>query len=130
MSQENAMAKTYIITGTGRGIGFELTRQLLESKNRVLALARQPQKSPGLMDLKESYKDLLETHKVDITSDTDIQAFTKSLPEPFKFDVLINNAGIYGDDEDLAKLDLSKVLKTIEVNALGPMRVTRALLPF
>jgi NAD(P)-dependent dehydrogenase (short-subunit alcohol dehydrogenase family) len=44
-------------------------------------------------------------------------------------DVLINNAGVKGKRQPLAELDFEDAIRTIDTNALGAVRVTRALLP-
>jgi NAD(P)-dependent dehydrogenase (short-subunit alcohol dehydrogenase family) len=121
---------TYVITGTSRGIGLQMTRELLASGNTVLALARKPESSKGLTELKERNPDRLQIYAVDVTSDRDVSAFVTKLNTNTKVDVLINNAGIYGDGEDFEKLSLDSVLQTIETNSVSPMRVTRALLPY
>jgi NAD(P)-dependent dehydrogenase (short-subunit alcohol dehydrogenase family) len=49
--------------------------------------------------------------------------------EGVPIDLLINNAGISGRGGRLAGLDIEEVARVLEVNTLGPMRVTQALLP-
>jgi NAD(P)-dependent dehydrogenase (short-subunit alcohol dehydrogenase family) len=43
-------------------------------------------------------------------------------------EILINNAGVMGSREGLAELDLDRVRRTFDVNAMGPLRITRAFL--
>jgi NAD(P)-dependent dehydrogenase (short-subunit alcohol dehydrogenase family) len=85
----------------------------------VTALCRQP--SDALADLginvHESY---------DITDGAAIDAFARTV-EPDTVDLLINNAGIL-HGTTLEDLDLESVRRQFEVNALGPLRVTRSLL--
>lgn len=121
---------TILITGAGRGIGIEMTKQLLEAGNHVIAWARSPQKSTLLSQLKSQYPQKLEIYPIDITSDAQVSEFLRQHTEKKPIDILINNAGIYGEDRDFETLSLNDVLHTIETNSLGPMRVTKALLPF
>lgn len=124
------MSKTYVITGTSRGIGLEMTRQLLSAGERVIAVARTPEKSTGLQELKERFGSSLAVFAADINSDAQIAEWVRKIDPAQRIDVLINNAGIYGDGEDFEALSFEATLKTIETNAIGPMRVTRALLPW
>lgn len=126
------MTRTYAVTGTSRGIGLELTRQLLQKENTVLALARNPSGSSALLQLKETYPKRLNLFSVDVTSDEQVFNLVKLIEKSGikLIDVLINNAGTYGEDANLEKLSLEEVLKTFSTNAVAPMRMIRALLPF
>ncbi|MBL8742362.1 MAG: SDR family oxidoreductase, partial [Myxococcales bacterium] len=44
-------------------------------------------------------------------------------------DVLVNNAGVMGKMTSLENVDMADAMATFDANALGPIRVTRALLP-
>jgi NAD(P)-dependent dehydrogenase (short-subunit alcohol dehydrogenase family) len=123
------MKKTYIITGTSRGIGLELTQQLLKAGNSVYALARDPEKSKPLTSLKTQFSDQIRIYAVDVKSDEQIAAFTKELGKNTPVDVLINNAGMYGEGADLKDISFDTTMDTFLTNTIAPMRVTRALLP-
>ncbi|MES3037446.1 MAG: SDR family oxidoreductase [Bdellovibrionota bacterium] len=119
-----------VVTGTSRGIGLEMTRQLLTSGHNVFALARAPLKSFGLMELKEKFHAKLTVSTVDVANDAHVREFAQSLDGGTIIDTVINNAGIYGEDATFEELSLDEVQRTIAVNAVAPMRITRALLPF
>lgn len=110
---------TYAITGANRGIGLEMTRQLIERGDTVVALCRQP--SAELEALGARVVD-----GVDVTSDEVVAAARESL-EGTDIDVLVNNAGLL-TRESLDDLDFDQIRRQMEVNALGPLRVTAALL--
>jgi NAD(P)-dependent dehydrogenase (short-subunit alcohol dehydrogenase family) len=116
-----------VVTGTSRGIGLEMVSQLLSSGNKVYACARNPEKSKDLMDLKKKHSDSLMIAQVDVNSDEQVDAFAKTLKGGI--DLLINNAGVYGENSSFEKLSLETVETTFTNNAVAPMRVTRALLP-
>jgi NAD(P)-dependent dehydrogenase (short-subunit alcohol dehydrogenase family) len=122
------MAKTYLITGTSRGIGLQLTEQLLKAGHKVLAVARQPQNSPALMALKD--RGQLSVYAADVTSDEQVAALARDLKSTASIDTLINNAGIYGENLPFESLSWEKAMTTLATNAIAPMRVTRALLPW
>lgn len=109
-----------IITGANRGIGLELCRQLQERGWTVTALCRRP--SPELESLG------VRVHAgYDVTDDDAIRSFTAT-SEPASVDLLINNAGIL-EGTSLERFDVASMRRQFEVNALGPLRVTRSLLP-
>ena len=110
---------TYLVTGANGGIGYEFCRQL-KSGETVIAVCRSA--SDNLKNLGVR----LETG-VDITSEQDIAALAERLQgEPI--DVLINNAGIL-QRNTLDNLDFDSIRQQFEVNTLGALRVTQALLP-
>jgi NAD(P)-dependent dehydrogenase (short-subunit alcohol dehydrogenase family) len=109
-----------IVTGANRGIGLQLCQALKERGYNVTALCRQP--SDALTDLG------ITVHaNYDVTDGAAIDAFARTV-DPRTVDLLINNAGIL-EGMTLDDLDLESVRRQFEVNALGPLRVTRSLLP-
>jgi NAD(P)-dependent dehydrogenase (short-subunit alcohol dehydrogenase family) len=111
---------TFAITGAARGIGFELCRQLRGRGERVVAICRRP--VPELQALGCRVVD-----GVDVADDGSVTRLARELSDE-RIDVLVNNAGILSR-ESLDDLDLDRIRRQFEVNALGPLRVTRALLP-
>lgn len=112
-----------LVTGANRGIGLELTRQLLESGYSVHATYR---KTEG--GLTELVHPLLHLHQLDVRSDEAIAAVASVIDGGL--DLLINNAGIAdGRWASVEDIDFEIVSEVMEVNAIGPVRVTRGLLP-
>jgi NAD(P)-dependent dehydrogenase (short-subunit alcohol dehydrogenase family) len=111
---------TTLVTGANRGIGLELCRLLKQRGDAVVAVCRET--SPDL----EALKVRIEAG-VDVTSDASVKKLVARL-EGAKLDWLVNNAGILAADT-LETLDFDSVRKQLEVNALGPLRVTAALVP-
>ncbi|HSM80806.1 MAG TPA: SDR family oxidoreductase [Nodosilinea sp.] len=111
---------TYLITGANRGIGLEYCRQLQQRGDTVIAVCRQP--SNELKDLGVQ----VETG-IDITQDDSVAELAQRL-QGTTIDVLINNAGIL-ERVTLDDLDFDSIRQQFEVNALGPLRLTAALLP-
>jgi NAD(P)-dependent dehydrogenase (short-subunit alcohol dehydrogenase family) len=108
-----------IVTGANRGIGLQLCGALKERGYSVTGLCRQP--SDALADLG------INVHEnYDVTDGAAIDEFARTV-EPGTVDLLINNAGIL-HGTTLDDLDLESVRRQFEVNALGPLRVTRSLL--
>ncbi len=109
---------TTLITGANRGIGLELSRQLSERGDEVIALCRQP--SPELEALSVRLFD-----GVDVTDRTALEGVFRDLGDT-KIDILINNAGIL-DTDTFDSLDFDQMRRQFEVNALGPLLVTSIL---
>lgn len=111
---------TSLVTGANRGIGLELCRALAARGHSVIAVCRKP--SPAL----EATKARIESG-IDVTSDAALAQLGQRL-RGVGIDCLIANAGILREDS-LEDLDMGSVRQQLEVNALGPLRTVKALLP-
>ena len=111
---------TYLVTGTNRGIGYEYCRQLQARGDLVIAVCRSA--SEELKQLGVRVED-----GVDITSDASVASLRDRLGGT-PIDGLINNAGIV-KRVTLEDLDFDSIREQFEVNALGALRLTHALLP-
>ncbi|MEH6634446.1 MAG: SDR family oxidoreductase [Halioglobus sp.] len=121
VSAETSM--TVLVTGANRGIGLELVRQLRARGHQVIGTARNPGEAA---ELKKTGAALVQ---LDVTDSSSVRAMAKEL-EGQKIDLLINNAGMLGHNaQNFEETDFDKVIATFDVNSLGPMRVTQALLP-
>ena len=65
--------KTILITGANRGLGLEFARQYLESKHRVFATCRRPQKADALKELQERHADHLSVLPLDVADEASIK---------------------------------------------------------
>jgi len=124
--------KTVLITGANKGIGQEVARQLAAKGFHVFVGARNAK--AGRKAAEEIAKKCGKATFLEIdVSDND--SVTTAAREFSKMegclDVLVNNAGIIVDGDN-AVLEMSDDLfrKTLETNALGPLRVTRAFAPW
>jgi NAD(P)-dependent dehydrogenase (short-subunit alcohol dehydrogenase family) len=123
------MNKVACVTGADRGLGFELTKQLLEQQYTVFA-GRFLADWDWLDPLEQQYGGRLITVELDVASDDSVKtAAARIASHTDKLDLLINNAGIAGgkDGEIFTELDLALFQKMYDINALGPLRVTNAL---
>jgi len=119
-------AMRFVVTGANRGIGLEFVRQLTSRGEEVDATARDPDDAPELAALVRPGV-LLGIHRLDVASDASVAAFAKALP-PGPIDVLIDNAGVSGVKGG-EPIDPADILRVFDVNAVGTLRVVRALLP-
>jgi NAD(P)-dependent dehydrogenase (short-subunit alcohol dehydrogenase family) len=115
--------KTVLITGANRGLGLEFARQYSEAGWSVIGTARSPAKAVELRKLE------VRVLQLDVTDSQSVARLATDL-EDHPIDLLINNAG-YANKGASGFEDLSfeGVERVIAVNTLGPMRVTRALMP-
>ena len=117
--------KTWFITGAGRGMGVDFARAALEAGHSVVATGRDVNRVSGALG--ES-NELLAV-KLDVTSRADAEAAVRTAVARFgRIDVLVNNAASFnaGYFEELTPEQMERQLAT---SLLGPMNVTRAVLP-
>lgn len=118
------MKKNIVITGTSRGIGYELVALFTNAGHNVLALSRNEVPVSGL--------GVTNCHcfPCDITDASDIKKVPVFLKENWKHvDVLINNSG-YLVSKPFAQLKKEDFLHSYEVNVFGAAAITQAVLPF
>lgn len=119
-----------VVTGAGRGLGLEFARQWVAAGDQVIALVRDPSASEGLADLAGQSDEQLIVIGCDVSEDASVEAATRVIDDRVNgVEIVVNNAGERGDTEDLNSLDLDVVLRVFNTNALGSLRVSRALLP-
>jgi NAD(P)-dependent dehydrogenase (short-subunit alcohol dehydrogenase family) len=111
---------TALVTGSNRGIGLELCRQLAERRDHVIAVCRSPSAELEALGVRvESGVDVADARAVD--------GLARRL-EGTRIDLLVNNAGVLLKDR-LDRLELDTVSRQIEVNAIGPLLVTARMIP-
>jgi NAD(P)-dependent dehydrogenase (short-subunit alcohol dehydrogenase family) len=108
-----------LITGADRGLGLSLVN---------LYAARGAQVYGCLLGQRPWPETTAQAVALDVASDNSVAEAAKQVGT---IDILINNAGILGDIETTARgeLDFDEMARVYDVDALGSLRVTRALLP-
>lgn len=109
-----------LITGANRGIGLELCKQLVARGEEIIAVCRTSNSQLSSMKLR-----VIEG--IDVAMAESVLDLQKQ-PGLDGLNWIINNAGILSV-ESLGSLDFENIEKQLSVNALGPLRVTSALLP-
>jgi NAD(P)-dependent dehydrogenase (short-subunit alcohol dehydrogenase family) len=107
-----------VITGANRGIGLELARQLGARGDEVVAACR-----TAADELRATNAEIVEG--VDVTEADGVTRLADALTGRH-IDWLVNNAGLL-TSESLEDLDFERIRRQMEVNALGPLRVTAGL---
>lgn len=124
------MKKEILVTGASRGLGFCFTRRYLEEGCRVFAGYRN--NAEELKALKQEYGALLELVVLDVADTASVEAAAVQIKELTNhLDIVINSAGIHSDSsfEILETTNLDDCSFVYNVNAVGPLRVAKALLP-
>ena len=115
--------KNIIITGTSRGIGYELALQFANAGHQVLAISR---KTPQALIENENITCL----SVDLSNENDLTSVENFLANSWKkVDIIIHNAGslISKPFAELSQSDFENVYK---VNVFGVANLTRIALPY
>ncbi len=125
------VTRRVVITGASRGLGMEFVRQYLQRGFGVHALLRKPGKCADLPRLLAEHAGQLEATACDVANQDSIAAAAAAVRRRWNsLDLLINNAGTNGAfNSDLESLDMDDVRDVLEVNTIGPIMVSRALLP-
>jgi NAD(P)-dependent dehydrogenase (short-subunit alcohol dehydrogenase family) len=125
MSENASPKKTWFITGAGRGMGADFARAALAAGHNVVGTGRDPNRVKEALGASD---DLLIA-KLDVTSPDDAETAVKAAVDRFGgIDVLVNNAASFyaGYFEELTPEQMERQLAT---SLVGPMNVTRAVLP-
>lgn len=118
------MSKTIFITGSSSGLG-KATAKLFHDKGwKVIATMRNPEKETELTQLQN-----VTLFPLDVTNTQQIADVTKTVTRDFDVDVVFNNAG-YGLSGASEATTEDQMLRQINTNLLGVIRVTRAFIPY
>jgi NAD(P)-dependent dehydrogenase (short-subunit alcohol dehydrogenase family) len=122
-----------IITGASQGLGFEIARRYLEAGASLMICAREPtplhEAAVALQDAAGPAQSVMAV-TADVSRAEDVASLVdKALREFGRLDIVVNNAGIAGPNGALEQLDWSEWLRTIEINLLGTVLLSRAILP-
>ncbi|AUC77689.1 SDR family NAD(P)-dependent oxidoreductase [Olleya sp. Bg11-27] len=117
-------AKNIIITGTSRGIGFELVHIFANQGHNVLALSRNAQPVNNL------HFDNITSFSFDLGNQDDYKKVAAFIKDEWKHvDVLINNAGTLLN-QPFAETTMEAFEKVYRTNVFGVAEMTRTVIPF
>ena len=114
---------TILITGANRGIGLELTKRYAAEGWQVIACCRKPKEAKALNAVKGD----VDVRTLDVAKPASIAKLKAALGNR-PIDVLLNNAGIYGQRGGFGKTDSKDFLATFQVNTLAPLLVSEAFI--
>jgi len=117
------MTQTIFITGASTGLGRATAKLFSENGWNVLATMRAPEKESELAKLAN-----VTVLKLDVTEPDEIDSAARAALAAGPVDVLFNNAG-YGLAGPFEGASDAEIVREIETNLLGVLRVTKAFLP-
>lgn len=110
---------TILITGANRGMGLEFARQYAAAGWRVLGTVRDPMAGRALSEAGG------EVYVCDVADPAQVARLKASLAG-VDLDVLLLNAGIYGESQEFGGVDPAAFMKVMAVNALAPLKLAEA----
>ncbi|MCX4974867.1 oxidoreductase [Streptomyces sp. NBC_00620] len=120
------MSKTWLITGSSRGLGRALAEAVLAAGHQLVATARRPEQ---LDDLVRRFGDRVRAVALDVTDPAAARAAVQQAVDSFgRLDVLVNNAG-YADVASIEDVTEDAFRAQIDTNLHGVVNVTKAALP-
>lgn len=122
-----------VVTGASQGLGFAIARRYVEAGASVMICAR------GAELLERAHRELLAlagagqsvlAQAADVSKPRDVNALIERALRQFgRLEVLVNNAGVAGPTGPVDDVDWQDWLHTLEINLLGAVLLSRAVLP-
>jgi 3-oxoacyl-[acyl-carrier protein] reductase len=129
MNQIDLTQQSAIVTGGARGIGFAIARRLLQSGAAVTLWDRD---TAALKEAIALLSDLGKVYAVtvDITDEKSVQdAADSTLKQAGSISILVNNAGIAGNNAKTWELDVADWKRVVDLNLTGVFLCCRAVVP-
>jgi 2-dehydro-3-deoxy-L-rhamnonate dehydrogenase (NAD+) len=114
----DVQGKSAIVTGGAKSIGRAVVQLLMEGGARVCVWDREAVDIAGA-----------SSQVVDIANGRSVESAVAALPPGIVPDILVNSAGYLGQSQDFLSHDEADWQKIIDVNLVGTMRVTQAIVP-
>ncbi|OON78362.1 SDR family NAD(P)-dependent oxidoreductase [Streptomyces tsukubensis] len=124
-----AADRTAVVTGASSGIGAATARGLAEAGYRVVLTARRKDRIEALAAELTQAGHQAEAYALDVTDRAAVDAFAEELTGRGSVDVLVNNAGGALGADPVSSGDPSDWRTMYEVNVIGTLNTTQALLP-
>jgi NAD(P)-dependent dehydrogenase (short-subunit alcohol dehydrogenase family) len=122
-----------LVTGSNRGIGFEIAKQLAMKKIEVILTSRDS--ANGEAAARKIVRDGVEkvvAMKLDVSNQVSVDNLLDKVEKTFgRLDILVNNAAILIDKDNVvaSNADLETVKATLETNLIGAWRMCKAFIP-
>jgi NAD(P)-dependent dehydrogenase (short-subunit alcohol dehydrogenase family) len=121
-----------LVSGSDRGIGREVARELATVGHRVIVTARDPERARrAAEELARGGQALAQPEQLDVADPESVERLRARIEaDPGRLDVLVNNAGVMGEvATTAASAPLDDAHATMEVNLFGVWLLTQAMLP-
>jgi NAD(P)-dependent dehydrogenase (short-subunit alcohol dehydrogenase family) len=121
-----------LVSGSNRGIGREIARQLGELGHHVILTGRNPAAAErAVEELSDGGRLSLQAEQLDVADADSVERLGERLgAEPGRLDALVNNAGVAGEvATNVSSAPLDDAHRTMETNLFGAWRLAQAVLP-
>jgi len=121
-----------LVSGSNRGIGREIARQLGELGHHVVLTGRNPAAAErAVEELSDGGRLSLQAEQLDVADADSVERLGERLgAEPGRLDALVNNAGVAGEvATNVSSAPLDDAHRTMETNLFGAWRLAQAVLP-
>lgn len=125
------MNRVAVVTGSNRGIGREICRQLAELNIDVVLTARDIETGKAVAKQFSDRGLPVQFHPLDVSQPTSVKMLTAFIADTLgRLDILVNNAGIY-IDRGVSPLEIepSLVQQTLDTNFFGPLYLCQSFIP-
>ncbi|HYX72898.1 MAG TPA: SDR family oxidoreductase [Nitrososphaera sp.] len=122
-----------LVTGSNRGIGFEIAKQLAMKKTEIILTSRNSDNGEAAVKklARDGVKNVVAM-ELDVTKQVSVDNLLDKVEKTFgRLDILVNNAAILIDGEEVvaSNADLEAVKATLETNLIGAWRMCKAFVP-
>jgi NAD(P)-dependent dehydrogenase (short-subunit alcohol dehydrogenase family) len=123
-----------LVTGSNRGIGFEIAKQLSMKKIEVILTSRNSASGEAAVRklARDGVKKEVVAMELDVSNQLSVDRILDKVEKSFgRLDILVNNAAILIDKDDVtaSNADLETVRATLETNLIGAWRMCKAFIP-
>jgi len=123
--------KTILVTGANRGIGLEVCKQLGELGFLVFLSARNKENGEKAVAKLRNENIQADFIQMDVADEENIKNAASEFGKfSLQLNVLINNAAILRDSNDITKMPTGELWNHLNTNSVGAFIVTREFLPF
>ena len=132
-SERDMKQQIALITGSNRGIGFEIAKQLAMKNIEVILTSRNSDNGEAAVRklARDSVKKVMAM-ELDVSNQVSVDNLLDKVQKTFgRLDILVNNAAILIDREEVvaSDADLETVKATLETNLIGAWRMCKAFVP-
>jgi NAD(P)-dependent dehydrogenase (short-subunit alcohol dehydrogenase family) len=129
----NMKQQLALVTGSNRGIGFEIAKQLSMMKIQVILTSRNSANGEAAArKLARDGAEKVMPMKLDVSNQVSVDSLLDEVEKTFgRLDILVNNAAILIEEDNVttSDVDLETVKATLETNLIGAWRICKAFVP-
>jgi len=120
-----------LVTGGNRGMGLEISRELLQKGQQVIIGSRNIDKGKDALNTLSKEGLTADLVQLDVTNHDSVIAAAKTIQDKYGYlSILINNAGaVFDFRQDPSGVEIERLRKDFEINYFGLIDVTQQMMP-